>query len=182
MLYFRTAAEFRAWLESNHAAFPALLVGFHKRQSGRPSMTWSEAVDEALCFGWIDGVRKRVDEESYTIRFARRKKGSIWSAINIEKVRVLTQAGRMHPTGHAAFRARTEDRSRIYSYEQRRRPMGKPYATQFRGHPEAWAFFQAQPLSYRHTATWWVISAKQEKTRQRRLARLIATSAAGRRI
>jgi len=145
-------------------------------------MTWPESVDEALCFGWIDGVRKRIDEERYTIRFTPRKKVSTWSAINIRRATELTALGRMKPTGLAAFAARREDRSRIYAYEQRADTLPEPFATTMAKNKTAWAFFTAQPPSYRKTLCWWVASAKQEETRIMRLDKLIAASAAKRRL
>ena len=172
--YFADASEFRHWLARHH--------GFHKRATGAPSMTWPESVDEALCFGWIDGVRKRVDAERYQIRFTPRKAGSIWSAVNIAKVAALSAAGRMQPPGLAAFALRSEEKSRIYAYETRPAELIEPYTSQFCAHAEAWTWFQAQPPSYRRTLIWWVISAKQEATRQSRLQQLIAESAAGRRL
>lgn len=181
-VYFSTASEFRDRLSQYHASASELIVGFHKRATGTPSMTWSESVDEALCFGWIDGVRKRVDGERYQIRFTPRKPGSIWSAINIAKVAALSAAGRMQAPGLAAFALREEEKSRIYAYETPPDELIEPYASEFRAHADAWAFFQAQPASYRRTLTWWVINAKQQATRQRRLLQLITESAAGRRV
>lgn len=181
-VYFADAGEFRHWLARHHDSASELVVGFHKRATGAPSMTWPESVDEALCFGWIDGVRKRVDAERYQIRFTPRKPGSNWSAINIRKVAELTAAGRMHPAGLAAFDRRSEAKSRIYAYENRPAELIEPYASQFCAQAEAWTWFQAQPSSYRRTLIWWVISAKQEVTRRNRLQQLIAESAAGRRM
>ncbi len=181
-VYFAAACEFRDWLGRHHASASELVVGFHKRDSGVPSMTWPESVDEALCCGWIDGVRMRVDAERYQIRFTPRKPGSNWSAINIAKVAALSAAGRMQPPGLAAFTLRSEDKSRIYAYETRPAELIEPYASLLHAHADAWTFFQAQPPSYRRTLIWWVISAKQEATRQRRLQQLIAESAAGRRM
>jgi uncharacterized protein YdeI (YjbR/CyaY-like superfamily) len=181
-VFFKTPAAFRAWLLSHHATAAELLVGFYKRDSGRPSVTWPESVDEALCVGWIDGVRRRVDAVAYTIRFTPRRPGSIWSAINIRKVKELIESGRMRPEGLQAFEARRENRSGIYAYEQRPQEMTEPYAGRFRKHRSAWEFFQAQPSSYRHRMVWRVISAKQEETRAARLEKLIAASAQGRRL
>jgi len=181
--FFPTPADFRAWLAEHHATVPELLVGFYKKDSGRPSITWPEAVDEALCFGWIDGVRRRIDDASYSIRFTPRRAGSIWSAVNVARVAELTAAGRMEPAGLAAFAARTEAKTAIYAYEQRSTAALSPAEEQaFRADAAAWAFFQAQAPSYQRSATWWVISAKQEATRRKRLATLIADSAAGRRL
>ncbi len=181
--FFRSPADWRAWLEEHHLSETELHVGFHKKLTGRPSLTWSESVDQALCFGWIDGVRRRVDDDRYTIRFTPRKPTSAWSHVNIAKVAALQAAGLMHPAGLAAFEARLGGRSRIYSYEQRHEAELAPadLAT-FRASATAWRYFASQPAGYRHTATFWVVSAKKEETRQRRLAQLIVDSAAGRRI
>jgi len=176
-------AEFGAWLEANHAQASELWVGFHKKGSGLPGMTWPEAVDEALCFGWIDSVRKSIDETSYANRFTPRKTRSTWSAINIKRVQQLIAQGRMHPAGLKAFAARAEESSGIYSYEQRDAvELDDAYERRFRVNQAAWGFVQAQPPSYRKAAVWWVVSAKKEETRQRRLTALIDDSAGGRRI
>jgi uncharacterized protein YdeI (YjbR/CyaY-like superfamily) len=183
IVFFATPAEFRAWLTEHHATAAELWVGFYKKGSGRPSITWPEAVDEALCVGWIDGLRKSIDGESYRIRFTPRKARSIWSAVNIARVAELTAHGRMQPAGLAAFEQRSEDRSGLYSYEQRSDlALSAADEERFRANSAAWAFFQAQPPSYRHGALHWVLSAKQETTRQRRLATLIDDSANGLRI
>jgi uncharacterized protein YdeI (YjbR/CyaY-like superfamily) len=181
--FFPTPRDFRAWLKTNHARADELLVGFHKKDSGRPSMTWPESVDEALCFGWIDGVRRRIDEVSYTIRFTPRRKGSTWSAINIRRVAVLTEAGRMHAAGLAAFAKRSEKKSAVYSYEQRHEArLGPLHEKAFKARNAAWAFFSAQPPGYRQVAIYWVVSAKRDETRRTRLGKLMIESAAGRRI
>lgn len=179
--HFASAADFRAWLEQNHAAITELLVAFYSKKSGRGGLTYPEALDEALCFGWIDGVRRNLDPERFTIRFTPRKAVSTWSVINIRHVERLTAAGKMAPAGLAAFAARTTARTGIYSFEQR--PQDFPAALKkiFRANAPAWKFWAAQPPGYRRTAIWWVISAKQEVTRQKRLAELIKLSAAGRR-
>jgi uncharacterized protein YdeI (YjbR/CyaY-like superfamily) len=179
--FYATPDEWRAWLEEHHAGEREQWVGFHKRRSGRPSMTWPESVDQALCFGWIDGVRKRVDDESYKIRFTPRKRASRWSRVNVERVAELTEAGLMRPSGVAAFEARTEEGT--YSYEQREAAaFDADRERRLRGNAAAWAFFSAQPPWYRRTATHWVMSAKREETRDRRLSRLVEDSAAGRTI
>jgi uncharacterized protein YdeI (YjbR/CyaY-like superfamily) len=178
--FFATPVHFRRWLERHHGSARELLVGFYKRGSGKPSITWPESVDQALCFGWIDGVRRRIDEVSYTIRFTARKRTSIWSKINITKARLLAKAGLMRPAGLAAFAARREFRSGIYSYENRPATLPAPYQRRMKGRKKAWRFFQSQPAGYRKVATWWVISAKKEETRLKRLAVLIADCAAGR--
>jgi uncharacterized protein YdeI (YjbR/CyaY-like superfamily) len=179
--FYATPAEWRAWLEEHHADEREHWVGFRKRGSGRPSMTWPESVDEALCFGWIDGVRKRVDDESYMIRFTPRKRSSRWSNVNVARVAELMEAGLMRPAGLAAFEARTQEGT--YSYEQRDAAAFDPERERrLRADTAAWAYFSAQPPWYRRTATHWVMSAKREETRDRRLARLIEDSAAGRAV
>jgi uncharacterized protein YdeI (YjbR/CyaY-like superfamily) len=180
--FFATAAEFRRWLERNHAEAKELWVGFYKKGTGKPSITWPEAVAEALCFGWIDGVRRSIDEHSYRIRFTPRKPNSIWSAVNIRTAQELIAAGRMRPAGLAAFQNRREDLQGRYSFEQGAVAFEPWMETEFRKRKEAWAFFEAQPPSYRKAATWWVISAKRDETRRKRLQTLIEDSAAGRRI
>ena len=177
--FFATAAELRRWLEKHHAEARELLVGFHKRESGRPSLTWPESVDEALCFGWIDGVRRRIDDASYSIRFTPRRTGSVWSAVNIAKVEKLEQEGRMTEAGRIAFARRRENRSGIYSYEQRPQELPPEYRALLDQDAEAAADFDARPAGYRKTAIWKVVSAKQEATRQRRLAQLIDCHARG---
>ena len=181
--FFATPAEFRAWFISNHESAEELWVGFYKKASGRPSITWPESVDEALCFGWIDGIRKSVDAEAYVIRFTPRKRGSIWSNVNIARAKALASDGRMQPAGRRAFEARDEEKSGIYSFEQRARAkLDAAELGKFRANKAAWKFFEAQPPGYRQLATYWIISAKRPETRARRLATLIADSAAGQRI
>lgn len=175
--FFSTPADFRRWLEAHHATETELLVGFYKVSSGQPSITWPESVDQALCFGWIDGLRKRVDDERYTIRFTPRKPASTWSAVNIKRVQELTQLGLMAPAGLKAFEARQENRSGIYSYEQRTAELPAEYEKALKANRAAWTFFQAQPASYRKAAMWWIVSAKQEATRLKRLEQLIDLSA-----
>ena len=181
-IYFASAMEFRKWLAVHHAAEKELLVGFHRKGSGKPSLTWPESVDEALCFGWIDGVRKRVDQTRYTIRFSPRRKTSIWSAINIARVEALKGEGRMAPAGLAAFARRDEKRSAIYSYENRPRELAPEYRRLLKRDKAAWEFFESQPPSYRRLCAFWVMSAKKEETRQKRLARLLEFSSAGKRV
>ena len=159
-----------------------LWVGFYKRDSGRPSITWSESVDEALCFGWIDGIRKRIDEISYHIRFSPRRRGSIWSAINIKRAQALTKEKRMRPAGLKAFAARIENKSGIYSYEQRKAELDEPYASVLKKNKAAWDFFQTQPPSYKKMIGWYIVSAKKEETRLQRLNRAIAASAKRKRL
>ncbi len=180
--YFATPTDFRRWLAKNHASAAELLVGFHKVATGRPSLTWSESVDEALCVGWIDGVRRSLGEHGYTIRFSPRRPGSIWSAINIRKAQGLIAQGRMLPAGLKAFEARTERKSVVYSYEQGSAELPVPYSELLQKNKVAWKFFQAQPPGYLKQITWWVISAKQEATRRKRLDKLIEASAKGLRL
>lgn len=181
-VFFTAAAAWREWLAAHHVTAAELQVGFYKRDAGRPSITYQEALDEALCYGWIDGVRKGLDEASYTIRFTPRKPRSNWSAVNIRRVEELLRLGRMQPPGIQAYEARDAERSRIYSYEQEQHALTEAFQQQFRANGAAWSFFQAQPPSYRKVASYWVMSAKQEATRLRRLAALIADSAEGRRL
>jgi uncharacterized protein YdeI (YjbR/CyaY-like superfamily) len=182
-IFFASAEEFRRWLMKHHETARELWVGFHKKHTRRPTLTWPESVDEALCFGWIDGVRKSVGAEGYVIRFSPRKPRSIWSNVNIRKAQVLVENGRMQPAGHRAFAARDAKRSGIYLFEQRTNPELAPAELkQFRANSKAWKFFQQQPPGYRRIATWYVVSAKRPETRARRLSILITDSAAGQRI
>jgi uncharacterized protein YdeI (YjbR/CyaY-like superfamily) len=181
-VFFESPDEWRAWLEEHHDSSREIIVGFWKRGSGRPSITWPESVDEALCFGWIDGVRRSLDEDGYTIRFTPRRSRSTWSAVNVRRAQELIRLGRMAPSGLKAFEARADDRTATYSYEQRRADLDGVYAERLRSNPRAWEFFQSRPPSYRKAAAWWVTSAKQEETRLRRLATLIDDSAHGRTI
>ena len=179
--FFPTLAAWRAWLEKHHHDHKELLVGFYKKDSGKPSITWPESVDGALCFGWIDGVRRRIDDLSYSIRFTPRKPRSIWSAVNIKRVEELTQQGLMSAAGIQAFEARREDRSRIYSFEQASIQFEDAQERRFKANAAAWRFFRSQPPYYQKVATWRVISAKREETKQMRLDRLIEDSKQGRR-
>ncbi len=181
--FFATPSEFRAWLEEHHGQTQELLVGFHKKGSGRPSITWPEAVDQALCLGWIDGVRRGIDDSRYAIRFTPRKPRSTWSAVNVRRAKELTALGLMRPAGLKAFAERAEEKSGIYSYEQRNAAkLDAASEQQFRTNKKAWRFFQAQAPWYRRTTTWWVISAKKEETRLKRMATLIEDSEHGRTI
>ena len=181
--FFATAAAFGAWLADHAGTDAELLVGFHKVDSGRPSMTWPQAVDEALCVGWVDGVRKRIDAHSYQIRFTPRKATSTWSAVNIDRVAALAAASRMQPAGLAAFGRRLEHKSRTYAYEQDgSAALSAEEALVFRARPAAWAFFEAQAPSYRHKAVWRIVSVKRTQTRASRLAALIEASSQGRRV
>jgi len=181
--FFETSADFRVWLERHHASATELLVGFRKVGSGRASMTWPESVDEALCFGWIDGVRKRIDAEAYQIRFTPRRPGSIWSLVNIAKVHKLLAEGRMHAAGVAAFEARSAEKSGVYAFE-RETPaeLTKAEVRQFKTNPVAWRYFESTPPGYRKVILHWVVSAKQDATRERRLAQLVQACAEQRRI
>ena len=180
--FFKTPAEFRTWLAKNHGIAEVLWLGLYKRDSGKPTITWPESVDEALCFGWIDGVRKKVDETSYTIRFSRRKPRSIWSAININRAQELIELGRMKPAGLVAFENRKEDRTLRDSYEQQGSKLAGEFEGKLRANSRAWEFFKAQPEGYQRIAGWYVMSAKKEQTRLKRLDHVIALSADGRRL
>jgi uncharacterized protein YdeI (YjbR/CyaY-like superfamily) len=181
--FFATPEQFGAWLEEHHERETELLVGFHKKGSGRPSITWPESVDEALCFGWIDGVRRSLGDEAYTIRFTPRQARSTWSAVNVRRARELIAEERMTPAGLAAFEARGDDRTAIYSYEQRHAAtLDDEQERRFRAAAEAWEWFQARPPSYRRAAIHWVTSAKRPETRERRLQTLIEDCAAGRNV
>ena len=180
--FFKTQADLRKWFESNHASTAEQWIGFYKKDSGKESVTWPQSVDEALCFGWIDGIRKSIDDTSYMIRFTPRKSRSIWSAVNIKRAGELIEEGLMQPAGLQAFAAREENRSGIYSYEQRSPKMPAQYRKILKGNSHALKFFDAQPPSYRKAANWWVQSAKKEETRLKRLAELIQLSANGERI
>ena len=181
--FFATPSEFRDWLERHHATARELLVGYYKKGSGKPSITWPESVDEAVCFGWIDGVRRGSDDERYTVRFTPRRPGSIWSAVNIRRAKELIELGSMRPAGIEALEARRDDRSAIYAYEQRDAArLGPEREREFRQNRDAWEDFESRPPSYRKAAIHWVTSAKQEETRRRRLAELMAASAAHRTV
>ena len=179
-IFFRNPAEYRKWLEKNHATAKELWIGYYKKATGKPSLTWEQTVDESLCFGWIDGIRKSIDEVSFKQRVTPRRPTSVWSQINIRKIGELSKAGLMQPAGLAAFEKR--DSKRTYSYESFAAPLGRDQEKIFRANKKAWEFWQAQPAGYKRLASWYVMSAKQEATRQRRLERLIVDSAAGRRI
>jgi uncharacterized protein YdeI (YjbR/CyaY-like superfamily) len=177
--FFRTAKLFHAWLESHHATHRELIVGFHKINSGKPSMTYPEALDAALCFGWIDGVRRSLGAASYTIRFSPRKRDSTWSAVNLRHVARLKAAGLMQPPGLKVFKERNRAKAKLYAYENRPKRLDPDYARTFKANRRAWTWFEAQAPSYRRVAAWWVMNAKREATRARRLGILIASSASG---
>jgi uncharacterized protein YdeI (YjbR/CyaY-like superfamily) len=180
--FFRSVAEFRRWLEANHARQPELLVGFYKKDSGRGGLTYAEALDEALCFGWIDGVRKSLGQDGYTIRFTPRRARSIWSQVNLRHMKRLLAAGRVRPPGRVAYEQRDEARTRRYAFERDAVAFDPAQRKAFASNRRAWAFFQAQPPSYRKTVTWWVVQARKEETQQRRLEALIACCARGERV
>jgi uncharacterized protein YdeI (YjbR/CyaY-like superfamily) len=183
-IFFATAADFRDWLDQHADTATDVVVGFHKRGTGTPSIDWPESVDEALCHGWIDGVRTRIDDKTYKIRFTPRKAVSIWSAVNIGRAEALIQEGRMKPAGQAAFERRQEEKSRVYSFEQPKElvELSPAHEVVFLRHPEAWAFFQAQADSYQRTAIWHILSAKKAETQLVRLQKLIEASARGERL
>lgn len=180
--FFETPADFRTWLQHNHEQKTELLVGFYKTGSGKASITWPQSVDEALCFGWIDGVRRSINEVSYSIRFTPRKAKSIWSAVNIKKIEELTAKGLMQPAGLAAYAKREESRSRVYSFENEEQVLKPEYEEQFKTNAKAWAFFKAQAPWYKKVSLHRVMTAKQEKTRLSRLEGLIKACEVGVRI
>jgi uncharacterized protein YdeI (YjbR/CyaY-like superfamily) len=181
--HFASSVGFRAWLEEHHEVRDVLWVGFWKKATGRDSITWEESVDVALCFGWIDGIRKRIDDEAYTIRFTPRRSGSVWSRRNIERYEVMLAEERVAPAGAEAYARRTEGKSGVYSFEQEAPPpLSKEFEARFRQHAEAWADWEQRPPGYRKRATHWVMSAKREATRERRFMAVIEDCAAGRKI
>ena len=176
-IFFKNPAAFRAWLQKHHRTETELWVGYWKKATGRPSLTWQESVDEALCFGWIDGIRKSIDADSYTNRFTPRRRGSVWSAVNERRAAELLKAGRMRAAGKKAFEARDRAKTVVYVYE-----LDPPLLASFKAHRAAWSFFEAQPPGYRKRLIWRVMSAKQHATRVRRLEEVIAMCAAGHRF
>jgi len=181
-IFFRDTTEFRNWLEENHWKEKEVLVGYYKVATGKPSMNWSESVDEALCFGWIDGIRKSVDQESYCNRFTPRNPKSNWSAINIKKVEELIRQGKMRPAGLAAYEKRTEVRSEVYSYENKPEQFSPELESRFRENTAAWEFFSGQSASYKRTIMFYVMGAKQETTRFSRLDKLVQACVEGKRM
>lgn len=175
--FFENPSLFRKWLAKNHQTEKELLVGFYKVGSGKPSMSWSESVDEALCFGWIDGIRKSIDDKSYTIRFTPRKPTSIWSAVNIKKMEELTEKGLMQPAGLAAFKHRKEEKSKIYIHENEAKKLSSAFEKKFKANKKAWHFFSNQAPSYQKLIIGWIMGAKQEITQLSRLEKAIAESA-----
>ena len=180
--FFSRPEHFRTWLELHHESECELIVGYYKVASGRESMTWSESVDQALCFGWVDGIRRRVDDERYCIRFTPRRKVSKWSDVNLKKVEVLQSAGLMHPAGLAAHERRIEGRRAGYSYEENIQALSKEAEVEFRSHAAAWSFFEGLPPSYRKKILRWLTGAKRQDTRARRLAKAIASFERGERL
>jgi uncharacterized protein YdeI (YjbR/CyaY-like superfamily) len=181
-IYFRSVRELRSWLQKHQASASEVVIGFFSKSSQQRGLTYAEALDEALCFGWIDGLVRRVDADRHTRRFTPRKPTSIWSNINVNHVRRLMREGRMQPSGLAAFQRRSEAKTGVYSFENRPQEFPRVYARRFRANRTAWKFWLAQPPGYRRTVIWWVVSAKQEVTRERRFDRAVAESAAGRRL
>lgn len=180
--FFPTPTSFRKWLEKNHEKAKELLVGYYKVDSNKPSMTWSQSVDQALCFGWIDGVRRSIDEDSYSIRFTPRRPTSIWSAINIKKVEELTKQGLMKPAGLASFKLRTENKSKVYSHERDTQRLFSDFEKKFKANKKAWVFFTTQAPSYQKVIIHWITSAKQEATQLNRLDKAITASAEHKRL
>jgi uncharacterized protein YdeI (YjbR/CyaY-like superfamily) len=180
--HFKSPAELRQWFRTNHAKAGELWIGYYKKATGKPSVTWPESVDEALCVGWIDGIRKSIDADVYVIRFTPRRKGSIWSSVNMRRMKALIDEKRVRPAGLKAYAARLENKSGIYAYEQRGEQLEEPYARELKKHKGAWEFFQSQPPYRRKTLSWWIISAKKEETRLARLKILIDKAAKGERI
>jgi uncharacterized protein YdeI (YjbR/CyaY-like superfamily) len=181
-VFFTRQSQFRKWMEKNHDKESELWVGFYKKDSGKDSITWPQSVDEALCFGWIDGIRKSIDSISYMIRFTPRKSTSIWSSINIKRANELSELGLMDPAGIAVFKNRDEKKSNQYSFEQKSVKLDEEFEKKFRANKKAWNHFQSMAPSYKKTATWWVMSAKQEETRLRRLNILIKDSGMSQKI
>jgi uncharacterized protein YdeI (YjbR/CyaY-like superfamily) len=181
-MFFEKPADLRKWLTKNHKTAKELWVGMYKTRSGKPSITWPQVVDEALCFGWIDGIRKGIDEHSYMNRITPRRPNSIWSAVNIKRVGELDGLGRLRPAGRAAFEGRNLARAGLYSSEQRKVELPPALAARFKKSKAAWAHFNVQPAGYRKTITWWVVSAKREETQLKRLARVIEVSSRGKRV
>ena len=181
-MFFETPAQLRAWFEANHDTAAELWLGYHRKRTGRPSVTWQEVVDQELCFGWIDSVRYSLGDDRSAQRITPRRKGSIWSAVNIKRFQELDNLGLVHPNGRVAYEKRDEGRSRIYSYENRPRGLDAASEAEFRKHRAAWSFFEAQAPSYRRTVAYWITSAKQEETKKRRLKSVIKHSQKGERL
>jgi len=165
--FFPTQSDLRKWFEKNHNKADELWAGYYKKSTGKPSITWQESVDEALCFGWIDGIRKSIDEESYKIRFTPRRKGSIWSAVNIKRIKELIKLGLVKPAGLEAFKKRDEKKAKLYSFEQEKVKLPKEYEKKIRANKKAWEYFQELTSYAKRVSTWWVISAKKEKKKDK---------------
>lgn len=181
-VFFKNQDEFREWLRKNHLKETELIVGFHKVTSGKPNMSWSQSVDQALCFGWIDGVRRSIDKDSYCIRFTPRRAGSIWSAVNIKKIEELTKNGLMYPAGTEIFASRKPANANLYSFENKPNELPEEFEKKFRANKKAWEFFSKLAPSYKRTTMFWIMAAKQEETRKRRLDKTIEESEKGKRI
>lgn len=182
LLFFETPEELRAWFRQNHERLDEAWIGYFKKSTGLPSITWEESVDQALCFGWIDGIRKSVDDEAYKVRFTPRRPGSNWSRRNLERMDELLRGRQVTRAGKKAFAARTDDKTAVYSFEQEKVDFPAAMKRRFRKHQRAWKYWTGESDSYRRSATWWVVSAKRAETRERRLATLIEDSAKGIRI
>jgi len=180
--FFPTPSDLRKWFEKNHNKFDELWVGYYKKGTGKPSITWQESVDEALCFGWIDGIRKSIDEESYKIRFTPRRKGSIWSAVNTKRIKELIKLNLVKPSGLKVFNNRDEKKTELYSFEQVKVKLPKEFEKKIKANKKAWVYFQQLPPSAKKLSTWWIISAKKEETKLNRLNTLIKCSEEGRKI
>ncbi len=182
VIFFESPAELRAWFEANHDTATELWLGYHRKRTGRPTVTWQQVVDQELCFGWIDSVRYSLGEDRSAQRITPRRKGSVWSAVNTRRFKELEEQGLVHPSGRAAFAKRDEARSRIYSYENRPQALDEASEAEFRKHEAAWKFFQVQAPSYRRTVAYWIVSARQEQTKKRRLQEVIEHSRKGERL
>jgi len=181
-LFFTTQSDLRKWFKKNHKKADELLVGYYKKSTGKASITWQESVDEALCFGWIDGIRKSIDEESYKIRFTPRRKGSIWSAVNTKRIKELIKLNLVKPSGLKVFNNRDEKKTELYSFEQVKVKLPKEFEKKIKANKKAWVYFQKLPPSAKKLSTWWIISAKKEETKLNRLNTLIKCSEEGRKI
>jgi uncharacterized protein YdeI (YjbR/CyaY-like superfamily) len=182
VVFFSDQVEFRKWLEKNHQTERELIVGFYKKSTGKPTMTWSDSVDQALCFGWIDGIRRKVDDESYCIRFTPRNPASTWSALNVKKANELIEKGLMQPDGLALFKTRKEENTAIYSYENKPEALPAFMEEKFRENKAAWDYFSVQPPSYRRTIYFWILSAKRKETQLARLEKIIEESGLKKRL
>jgi len=180
--FFPSQSAFRTWLKKNHERKSAIFVGFYKKHTGKPSMSWSESVDVALCFGWIDGIRRTIDSDRYCIRFTPRKPTSTWSAVNIRKAKALIRQGMMTPSGLLAYKKRVHASAKRYSYENKPRQLPRDFVAEMRRKRAAWEFVSRQSVSYRRTVNFWILSARKKETQRQRLKRLVAASAIGKRV